>query len=106
MLEFIFFFKTISNTYNALQGILDGKGCFISSFKVLQSNNYDFLLLQQCPCEHKEQLRAKEAEYIKSSECVNRNIPQQIFEEWYNPNRLELLETKTANLPNYNYLNC
>jgi len=51
----------------------NGYGKYISSFKILENENYDIILLEECPCENNEQLRMKEREWIDNLECVNSN---------------------------------
>ena len=54
---------------------------YMSSFSILESGNYKCLLLCNYPCNTKDELTAKEAEYIRQYknddmyECVNMCIP-------------------------------
>lgn len=60
---------------------LNGKSGFITSFKIIENNNYDIVLILEYPCENKIQLHRKEREYIESLECVNKYIPNRTAEE-------------------------
>jgi hypothetical protein len=73
---------------------LNGKYWFITSFKILENDNYDIVLLEECPCDNKEQLHAKEAEYIRNNECVNKFIPNRSKKEYYNDNINKIKEQK------------
>jgi hypothetical protein len=42
---------------------LNEKCNYTTSFKILENDNYNIVLLEECPCDNKEQLHAKEAEY-------------------------------------------
>ena len=44
----------------------------ILSFKVLENNDYDIVLIELCPCNTKEELHKKERNYIETLECVNK----------------------------------
>ena len=37
-----------------------GKARFCTSYKIIENNNYDIVLLEDYPCERKEQLHARE----------------------------------------------
>lgn len=71
----------------------NGKHHYISSFKILENNDYDIILLEECPCENNEQLRMKERQWIDNLDCVNIKKPytskeekKQIEKEWINKN--------------------
>ena len=44
---------------------------FISSIFVIYNNDYKMELIENYPCEHKNELHAKENHYITNLECVN-----------------------------------
>jgi len=60
----------------------EGKSCFVTSYHILENDNYTISLLEECPCETKDQLRAKERYYIESIECVNKYIPSRTKAEY------------------------
>ena len=50
--------------------------------------NCQIILIENCPCNSKDEMRAREAFHIKSSEhCVNKVIPQRTPLEYYNENK-------------------
>ena len=51
---------------------LNGKGNYITSFKILKNGNYDIILLEQYPCNSKDALLARERHYQETIECVNK----------------------------------
>ena len=59
-----------------------GKHNYITSFKIIEGNNYDILLLEDCVCETQDQLRARERYYIETIQCVNKNIPNRTNKEY------------------------
>ncbi len=64
----------------------------ITSSKLLALTDYKIILVEDCPCERKEQLIQKEAEYIRNNECVNKVIPGRTSAEWYEDNKESSLE--------------
>jgi hypothetical protein len=70
---------------------LKQKQHFISSYEVLENNNYSIILLEEYPCETKEQLLARERYYIENNECVNKVIPtrnkNERSKEYYQENK-------------------
>lgn len=75
---------------------IDGKTHFMTSFKVLENNDYNILLLEICPCQIKEELYVRERYYIESLECVNKFIPGRKTDEYnktyYIENKEDLLK--------------
>ena len=54
---------------------------YVSSFDVLQENNYYIELLELVPCNLKDELLVKEKYYIKNNNCVNKHNPIMTKEE-------------------------
>jgi calcineurin-like phosphoesterase family protein len=50
---------------------LKGKKKYLSSFKVMENNDYDIILIEDYPCKSKDQLFARERYYTNEIECVN-----------------------------------
>lgn len=59
---------------------------------VLENNDYNIVLIEDYPCDRKEELLQKERFYIETMECVNKKVPMQTQKEWYEKNREELIE--------------
>ena len=49
--------------------------CFLTCFKILENKNYNIVLVENYPCQTKDELHARERYYIESSTCVNKYIP-------------------------------
>jgi hypothetical protein len=60
---------------------LNQKKKFMTSFKVLENDNYDIVLIEKYPCDSKEELHKKERIYIESINCVNKYIPCKTIDE-------------------------
>ena len=56
------------------------------------ATNFYIELLEEYPCENKEQLRAKESEYIRSLSTLNKRIEGRTIEEWRKDNEEHLKE--------------
>ena len=60
---------------------IEGKVNKCQSYDIIERGNYSYSLVEDCPCERKEQLIAREKFYIKNNECVNKCIPGRTREE-------------------------
>jgi len=66
---------------------LNGKTHYVLSFKIIENNNYEIILNEDCSCERKEQLHARERYWIENTECVNMVIPTRTTKEWRDDNK-------------------
>lgn len=71
---------------------LEGRCNFVSSFKLFELGNPDIILIENCPCENKEELHRRERYYIESIECVNKVIPTRTGDEYREANRKKYSE--------------
>ena len=60
---------------------------YVSSFKIIENQNYDIILIEDFPCERKEQLHARERYWIENIECVNMRIPTRTDKEYREDNK-------------------
>ena len=67
---------------------------FITVFKILEHQSFDIVLIENYPCDDKDQLRARERFYVESMECVNRNIPNRTKQEWMSTNKERMKQHK------------
>lgn len=58
-----------------------------SSFEVIEYDNYDIVLIENCPCSSKEELHRRERHYIQSMVCVNKRVPTRTLQEYYIENK-------------------
>jgi hypothetical protein len=63
-----------------------------TSLKVLENGDYNIVLIEDFPCERKEQLLQRERHYIDQMECVNKQLPLRSQHEWYEDNKQRLIE--------------
>jgi hypothetical protein len=50
-------------------------GRSITSFAILENDNYEIILIESFPCNSKDELHKRERFYIESMDCVNKVIP-------------------------------
>tara|TARA_R110000772_G_scaffold268400_1_gene395280 strand:+ start:120 stop:725 length:606 start_codon:yes stop_codon:yes gene_type:complete len=60
-----------------------------SSWKIIENGDYRIILIQDYPCERKEQLLMRERFFIENLECVNKTCPIRSREEVLEFKRLE-----------------
>ena len=70
----------------------DGNMLLYSKMREHGANNFYIELLEEYPCNNKEQLRAKEGEYIRSLSTLNKRIEGRTIEEWRRDNEEYLKE--------------
>lgn len=58
-----------------------GKHNYVSSFVIIEKNNFNIVLIEEYPCENKHQLRSRERYWIENSICVNLTIPTRTKKE-------------------------
>ena len=83
----------LSKHKSAYKSFLAGIGNYITSFKVLENNDFDIHLIRSYDFDNKIDLLAKESFYIKKLNCVNKNIAGRTGAEYYNDNK-EVINTR------------
>lgn len=63
-----------------------GNKHYVTSFKILETGDYDILLVESFPCDSKDELTAREGYYIRNNVCVNKCIPNRTRKEYRNDN--------------------
>jgi hypothetical protein len=53
----------------------------LSSYRILENDNYEIILIEKCPCDSKDELHQRERFYIESMDCVNKNVPGRTKED-------------------------
>ena len=59
---------------------------YYTSFEILETGNYDIILLEAYPCSSKEELHARERKWIEELGCVNKILPTRTYKEWVGAN--------------------
>ena len=60
--------------------------------KLLELGEVKIILIEECPCDTKEQLLKRERYYIENTVCVNKYIPGRTIKEYYEDNKERLLK--------------
>lgn len=63
--------KTLTQRLNKHETDYKSYNRYVSSFKVLKTGNYEILLIENYPCNSRDELRAREQYHIDNTECVN-----------------------------------
>jgi len=58
-----------------------------TSKRIFEGENPQIVLVEDCPCERKEQLIKRERYYIENNVCVNKQIPGRTNKEYYEDNK-------------------
>jgi len=74
----------------------EGKGNYITSFKILELTSAKIELVENYPCNTKEELLQREGYYIRTYDCVNKRIAgrtqQEYKKEYYEQNKEYITE--------------
>ena len=73
---------------------LNGKRSRITSFDILKYDDAKIYLIEDYPCERKEQLHSREGYWIKELDCVNKRIAGRSKKEWREENKDKIREKK------------
>lgn len=60
---------------------LAGNFPYVSSFKIIETDNYEISLIENYPCKNINELRQRERYYIENLPCVNKRIPNRTCKE-------------------------
>ena len=55
---------------------------YTTSYKIIEGNDYDIVLIEEVQCETKDQLHARERYHIENLVCVNRYKPTRTSNEY------------------------
>ena len=70
----------------------DNTKLYLTSFLVLECEDYKIELLEEYACNNKQQLEKKEGEYIRNYDCCNKHIVGRTQKEYNEDNKEKLLE--------------
>ena len=66
----------------------------VKSNLVIEAGDYKIELIENYPCNNKQELLKKESEYIRNNVCVNKSIPDRTLKEWIEDNKEKLAEKR------------
>jgi hypothetical protein len=67
-----FLSRRLAGHVGKYKSYLNGKGNFVTSFLIIENNNYDIVLIENFPCTNKDELYARESYHCQSLVCVNK----------------------------------
>ena len=62
--------------------------------EIISKMDYEMILIENYPCQSREELERREGWYIRENPCVNRIIPRRTHQEFYQDNREAILENR------------
>ena len=65
---------------------------YYTSFKILETNDYEIVLVENVNCNSKSELHQRERYYIENNQCVNKVIPNRTTQEYYKDNQDKISE--------------
>jgi len=77
------------------KGWLKGKCHLVTSYYLFEEyglENCKIILVESCPCETKDELKARESYYIRNFDCVNKYIPGRTNKEYRTDNKSKKAE--------------
>ena len=66
---------------------LDNTKTYMTSFRVLENDNFKIVLIEAVNCNSNNELHTRERFYIESTDCVNHRIPNRTIHEYRDTNR-------------------
>jgi hypothetical protein len=64
-----------------------GKYNYVSSFQIIDRNNYNYEVVEEVDYLDKRELEERERWYIVNNACINKNIPTRTMKEHYEDNK-------------------
>ena len=59
---------------------------------IIANGDYDIILIENYPCDSKDELLKRERYYIDNTDCINKTLPGRTGAEWYQDNKERLLD--------------
>ncbi len=66
----------------------------MTSFKILENNNYEIILIENYSCNSKDELHKQERFHIENNTCVNIHIPGRTQSEYVLDNKDKIRQVK------------
>ena len=67
---------------------------YLTSYKIVQYEDAQIILIEDYPCDNKQKLEARERHFIELNNCVNKVIPTRTFKEYRDDNKQHFKEIK------------
>ena len=74
----------------------EGKFGCLTSFEIIKHDDCYIELLEECPCDNKNQLERREGQLIRELDCVNKVVAGRTKQQWHQDNKCIIItEYKT-----------
>ena len=70
----------------------EGKYGCVTSFEIIKHDDCYIELLEECPCDNKNQLERREGQLIREMDCVNKVVAGRSKKEYYHENKEQISE--------------
>ena len=97
--------RRLAGHRTAFKKFKEGKFGNLSSFKCLENENYEIVLVEIFPCNTKMDLHKRERFFIENNDCVNRVVPTRTQHEYIIENK-EIIGEKAKLYKNENKEMC
>ena len=77
---------------NNFKRFKQGLCCNVTSFNILELGDAKIILIENFPCNNKDELHKRERYWIEQMECVNKYRPTRNAKEYYEDNKNEISE--------------
>jgi hypothetical protein len=85
--------RRLANHVNNYKAYLNGDKKYMSSYKIIENNNYDILLIEAYPCNTRDELHKREGYYIKNTpNCVNKFIAGRTDAQYRQDNKEKIVK--------------
>tara|TARA_R100001198_G_C5173829_1_gene173436 strand:+ start:334 stop:873 length:540 start_codon:yes stop_codon:yes gene_type:complete len=68
-----------------------------TSVNIIDRGNFNIKVIEEYPCNNRQELEAREAYYIRNNVCINKIIPNRTMKEWREDNKEHIKEYIEAN---------
>jgi hypothetical protein len=66
----------------------------LTSHPIIERGDYGIALIENYPCQSKNELHKRERHFVESLDCINKNIPTRTKDEYYQKNKAHIVEYK------------
>jgi hypothetical protein len=90
--------RRLANHVISYKAYLNGKAKYVTSYKIIENDNYDIQLIELYPCETKDELHKREGHFIKNTaNCVNIKIECRTKAEYREDNKDKIKQYREDN---------
>jgi len=72
----------------------NGKTHYVTSFELLKYDDCYIELIEECPCDNRNQLERREGQLIREMDCVNKLVAGRTKKEWGEDNKEHIAEQR------------